>query len=189
LESDDVNTYTGVHARIEYANPSVRDNGFTSELIWLGPIDLKGNYVEMGWRKTGPNGNVKAYWAYYTDDGTFHFIDLGTINSAHDYRLEYHPDDDSYHAYLDNNEVQSSPVHLSSKGGWASAGGEVSDGVCDVHNAMGVNGFTDLTYKVNTGGSITGYYTWNSQWKYFEDYQYHFTILSQNSFQNSGYNP
>jgi hypothetical protein len=66
------------------------------------------------------------------------------------------------------------------------AGGEVTACGGSNHNAMGVSGITNLSYKINN----TGYYSWNNFWT---DGQitpgYYAPTLSYNSFQNYGYNP
>ncbi len=171
--------YTAVHAYISNAVPSIRDGGFSSEVLWIGSYT---DYVEIGWRKDN-SGNNKQYWEV-TNGGVGGPINwLSDNTSGHDYQIEHKTSDNKWHISIDGSEKTA--VSMSVSAGLITAGGEVTDWSSSNHNAMGVSGFTNLSYMVNH----TGYYSWNG-WNYSHiDYSYVFSSLGTNAFQDSGYNP
>lgn len=108
---------------------------------------------------------------------------LSNNTSGHDYQIEHKTSDSKWHISIDGSEK--AVVSISVSAGLITAGGEVTDWSSSSPNAMGVSGFTNLSYMVNH----TGYYSWNG-WNYsYTDYSYVFSSLGTNAFQDSGYNP
>ncbi|MBA3468338.1 MAG: hypothetical protein H0T53_01715 [Herpetosiphonaceae bacterium] len=176
-------TYTAIHAYITNATPSIRDGGFSSEVLWIGPPSGKKDYIEMGWRKNGPLNVNETYWGYYDTNGNWTYIPIAANSTGHDYQIEYKSWDGKWHVYLDG--VDKGSRALSYTQSYLIAGGEVSDFSSTQHNAMGISNFTNLSYKDNN----VGYFSWNGWTSSRVDYSYVLTTLSSSGFQNRGYNP
>lgn len=182
---NDASNYTAVHAYISYAIPSIRDGGFTSEVIWIGDLfsaPVK-NVIEIGWRRTN-GANPRQYWGYFNNSGTwFGPYWIADNTSGHDYQIEHQTSDNMWHIYIDG--VEKAKISLGVSSGIIEAGGEVTDYSSTQHNAMGVSSFSNLSYKRNHAG----YYAWPGWSGVIVNYSYVFSSLSSTSFQNSGYNP
>jgi|GEM_PF-1927428 len=177
--------YTGVVARIDWSNPSIRDSayGFSAEVLWIGEANTHANYIEVGWRRTSGSSN-RLYWGYVDAGGQWHGPNwLGADTRAHWFRIEHNASDNRWHVYVDNQHRGSASLGVSS--GSIDAGGEVTDLSSTQHNAMGRAGFLDLGYKRN----YQGYYRWNGWNEVYRDYSYQLRGLGSDAFQNDGYNP
>lgn len=179
----DASNYTAVHGRITNGIPTINDGGFSAEVLWIGDLLNVKNLVEIGWRRESGQ-NPKLYWGYWDNSGGWHGpFWLSTDNTApHYFKIEHKTSDNKWHVYIDN--VEKNSVTLGGSSGIIEAGGEVTDW-SGSHNAMGISTFDTLTYMRNH----TGYYSWNGWSAARTDYSYWFTGLSNNSFQNGGYNP
>lgn len=179
--------YNGVHAYIELADPAIRDgvNGFSAEVIWIGDIPSAHNVIEIGWRKTGvPFQGANMYWGYVDSNGSWsgeHW--LGSAGQGRDYKIEYNSGDGKWHVYVGSSDQGSVSLGISS--GYIEAGAEVSDQDPNNHNAAGVAGHLNLSYRAPGNSS---YFQWGG-WAKAESPGYHINpINSSNAFQTSGYN-
>src|SRR5690349_19405487 len=59
----DAKNYTAIHAYITYNIPTIRDGGFSSEVLWVPNPNGGVDSIEMGWRRT-TTGNPIIYWGY-----------------------------------------------------------------------------------------------------------------------------
>lgn len=180
-EVNDATNYTAIHGYITYGIPTIRDGGFSLETLWIGGTIA--NYIELGWQRTSGN-NPRLYWGYVDNGGNWHGpYWLGSNTQGHDYQIEHKTSDNKWHVYIDG--VEKGSVTLGVSSGTMSAGGEVTDWSTTQHNAMGISTFQNLSYKRNHAG----YYSW-SGWSYtYTNYSYWLTSLSNNKFQDGGYNP
>jgi len=177
----DASNYTAIQGWIEYATPTIRDGGFSAEALWIGDWDQ--DYIEIGWRKTN-DGKRRMYWGYVDSGGGWHGpYWLGNNTRGHAYQIEHKQSDNKWHVYIDGVDRGSATLGVSQ--GTMSAGGEVTDFVAFEHNAMGVSGLLNLSYMRNH----TGYWSWNGWSGTRINYSYLLTRISNNAFQNSGYNP
>lgn len=89
---DDTKNYTAIHAYITYGIPTIRDGGFSSEVIWVPNPNGGNDYIEMGWRRT-TTGTPIIYWLYYDTNHNLHMTNLGTNTTGHDYQIEHFQSD------------------------------------------------------------------------------------------------
>jgi len=177
----DASNYTAIHGYIEYGIPTIRDGGFSAEVLWIG--GWTSDYIEIGWRRVN-GSSPRLYWGYVDSSGGWHGpFWLGTNTRGHDYQIEHKTSDNKWHVYIDGVERGSATLGVSS--GTMSAGGEVTDFVSGQHNAMGISGFLNLSYKRNH----TGYWAWSGWSGTRINYSYWLTPISGKAFQNGGYNP
>lgn len=180
--------YTAVHAFIGYANPNINDGptGFSAEVIWIGDVS-SGKTIEIGWRQQGALQGESQYWAYFDASGGFHGPYWQSANyTGHDYQIEYRSSDNNWHVFIDGSEkgsISSSTVGYTS--GFITSGAESTDLSSSDHNAVGIAGFTNLSFK-RVGD--TGYYSWSGIGPKTLNYDYWLNQLSYNSFQNGGHN-
>lgn len=177
----DASNYTAIHGYITYGIPTIRDGGFSAEVLWIGGDAT--DYIEIGWRRTNGN-NPRLYWGYVDSGGGWHGpYWLGSNTTGHDYQIEHKTSDNKWHVYIDG--VEKGSVTLGVSSGHMVSGGEVTDFSSTQHNAMGISTFQNLSYKRNHAG----YYSWSGWSSTGVNYSYWFTGISNNKFQNGGYNP
>jgi hypothetical protein len=177
------NNYTGVSGRIEWADPTIRDGGFSAQVLWIGGAEGT-DYIEVGWRKpTG--GAVQFYWGYVDSSGNWSGAKWqGTITTYEtDYEIQHKTSDNKWHVYIAGSERGSAQLGVSS--GSIDAGGEVTDFSSTEHNGMGRSGFHNLAYMEDH----TGFWKWVGWDQQFQDYSYRVVPLGDNTFQTEGYNP
>jgi hypothetical protein len=182
--------YTAIHGRITYGDPAVRDGGMSQATLWIGDPNVDGtNYIELGWRKQ-PSAQSEPYILLGVTDanGAFQGYRLGTNTQDHYFQIEHKLSDNKWHIYLDGQETQGSPITLGVDRGRMVVGGEVTDfdAYCcpPSHNAMGVAGFTNLTWMKNH----QGYYAYNGFQGIRMDDGYQFRVLGPDHAQASGNN-
>lgn len=193
--------YTGLTAILTHGVPTIRDYGFSAEVLWMGDILHGKNYIEVGWRRdtglglSGPQANqTRLYWGYWDenrwwtgppienwlgDDTTAHTLEIRRINSD--------PGGMTLAVYVDY--VEQGRVYfygLTPSTTYVGFGGEVTDYIGGVHNAMGVGDFTYLQF--NQG---LGYTDWpaDSINQRSVDYNYQSVFLANGHWQAYGYNP
>jgi hypothetical protein len=179
--------YTGVHGRITYANPSLRDQGFTLETFWI--VDAASDsWVEFGWVKQHDvNGTQPTlYWAH-GNNGVYDEEFMETNTREHAFEIQHKTSDNKWHLYLDG--VERASISLPFSQGHIQAGGESTDLVAACcppsHNAMGTSGLSHLTYMKNHAG----FYKWNGWDTEEQTDSYQVIPVGSDHFQSKGNNP
>lgn len=179
----------GVSARIETAIPTVRDGGFSSEVIWLTPA-TSNNYVEVGWRVESPSTSPRWYSGYVNNSGNWNmeWHSYPTVGVAYDYKIEDLPSNPgSWKIYVDGSWVTTHTTAMTT-GKIVQSGGEVTKYSSSVNNAMGVSGFDFLQEKWASDGAWHYWGDWT--WQHIDtDTGYTLVNYSNSKFQNYGNNP
>lgn len=133
-------SYKGAWAKIEWADPQVRDGGFSAETLW---VQNGLRWVEVGWTKEAPPGKPWGTYLYYAyDDGTNYYPTyLEATSSTNTYEISY-SSGNSWNIYI-NSALRATVDAGFSTATDINAGGEVTSNV----NAMGVAGTLLLQYK------------------------------------------
>lgn len=172
-------SFKGADAKIEWANPTVRDGGFSAETLWVAN---GAKWVEVGWTKENPPGSppMGTYLYYAWNDGTYHQQFLESTGSHNTYKIEYYSSN-NWRIYI-NGALRATVNAGFSTANRIDCGGEVTGNT----NAMGVSGTLNLRYK-----------TTDQRWLYWPnttlywDSPYWVVKLggSNSNLQNGGNNP
>lgn len=181
------NAFDGISANFETAIPTVRDGGFSAEVIWLYQSGNP-NSVEEGWRVQAPSTSPKWYSGNYDNSGNWYMDWEGTPTVGHSY--PYKIDNwtsGSWRIYINGTWVRTRTTNMY-HGSVAQAGGEVTKYDPSVNSAMGVSGFDSLKYKSASYGTWSPWGMWTQQRVDTAD-GYHLYMYNWTSFQDYGNNP
>jgi len=169
----------GADAKIEWANPTVRDGGFSAETLWVANGT---KWVEVGWTKEDPPGAppMGTYLYYAWNDGTYHQYFLESTGSHNTYKIE-HYSGNSWRIYI-NGALRATVSAGFSTANRIDCGGEVTGNT----NAMGISGTLNLRYKTTDQRWL---YWWPTTLYWDSPYWVVKIGGSNSNLQNGGNNP